>query len=95
MNKEQWNQYEEDLIEGLSQFGKIVHHWFVKKDEKDIFADPGNLFIEYESKEEAEKAMGEMQGRIYDERSITLYYMPRDMYYQNYKKNLTPPPIKK
>lgn len=34
-----------------------------------------------------------MQGRIYDERSITLYYMPRDLYYQNFKKNLTPPAI--
>jgi hypothetical protein len=42
----------------------------VKKDEKDICADPGNLFVEYESKVEAEKAMAEMQGRVYDERSV-------------------------
>lgn len=64
------------------------------KDEKDICADAGNLFIEYESKKEAEKAMEEMQGRIYDERSISLYYVPRDLYYQNFKKNVTPPAIK-
>jgi len=34
-----------------------------------------------------------MQGRIYDERTITLYFIPRDLYYQNFKKGLTPPPI--
>lgn len=71
-----------------------MHHWFVKKDEKDICADPGNLFIEYENKQEAEKAMSEMQGRIYDERTIQLFYVPRELYYPNYKKNLTPPAIK-
>ena len=32
LKKEEWEEYEEDLIEGFSQFGKIVHHWFVKKD---------------------------------------------------------------
>lgn len=35
-----------------------------------------------------------MQGRAYDERQVTLYYLPRDLYYQNYQKDLTPPPIK-
>lgn len=50
LSKDEWAEYEEDLIEGFSQFGKIIHHWFVKKDEKDICADPGNLFIEYETK---------------------------------------------
>ena len=38
--------------------------------------------------------MEEMQGRMYDERVVTLYYVPRELYYQNYKKNITPPPIK-
>jgi hypothetical protein len=38
--------------------------------------------------------MEEMQNRIYDERSIRLYYVPRDLYYKNYKKELTPPPLK-
>jgi len=94
LSKEHWQEYEEDLLEGFSQFGTVVHHWFVKKDEKDICADAGNLFIEYETKQEAEKAMSEMQGRIYDERTISLFYVPRDLYYQNYKKNLTPPAIK-
>jgi hypothetical protein len=50
--------------------------------------------VEYESKKEAEKAMEEMQGRIYDERVVSIYYVPRDLYYPNYQKNLTPPPIK-
>lgn len=36
-----------------------------------------------------------MQGRIYDERSITIYYVPRELYYPNFKKNMTPPVIKK
>lgn len=81
-------------MEGFSQFGTVVHHWFVNKDEKDICADAGNMFIEYESKKEAEKAMEEMQSRIYDERVVTLFYVPRDLYYQNFKKNITPPPIK-
>lgn len=57
LNKEQWTEYEEDLLEGFSQFGTVVHHWFVSKDEKDICAEAGNLFIEYETKKEAEKAM--------------------------------------
>ena len=94
LSKEQWKEYQEDLLEGFSQFGTVVHHWFVKKDEKDICADAGNLFIEYETKQEAEKAMSEMQGRIYDQRTIILFYVPRDLYYQNYKKNVTPPAIK-
>lgn len=93
LTKQQWQEYEEDLVEGFSQFGTLVHHWFVKKDEKDICAEPGNMFIEYESKAQAEKAMGEMQGRIYDERVITLYFVPRELYYQNYKKGLTPPTL--
>lgn len=95
LSKEEWGEYEEDLLEGFSQFGTVVHHWFVRKDEADICADPGNLFLEYESTGEAERAMAEMQGRIYDERTITLYYVPRELYYQNYKKGLTPPAIKK
>lgn len=71
-----------------------MHHWFVKKDEKDICADPGNLFVEYETRVEAEKATEEMQGRVYDERIVSLFYVPRDLYYKNYQKNITPPPIK-
>jgi hypothetical protein len=39
--------------------------------------------------------MSEMQGRIYDERTITLYFIPRDLYYQNFKKGLTPPTLDK
>lgn len=46
MNEEQWQDYYEDLIiDGFSQYGKIVHDWFVKSNEGDICADPGNLFI--------------------------------------------------
>lgn len=77
LTKQQWKEYEQDLMEGFSQFGTIVHHWFVKNDEKDICADIGNLFVEYEKKEEAQKAMGEMNGRIYDERVITMYNFPK------------------
>ena len=54
------------MIEGFSQYGKIVHAWFVSDAEKNICADPGNLFLEYEYKENAEAAMAEMQGRLYD-----------------------------
>lgn len=38
--------------------------------------------------------MSEMQGRAYDERNIQIYYVPRELYYQNYQKKLTPPAIK-
>lgn len=38
--------------------------------------------------------MNEMQGKFYDERVIKLFYVPRDIYYQNYKKDITPPTIK-
>lgn len=69
--------YHEDLIEGLSQFGKLVHNWFVKPSEKDICANPGDLFVEYECQEDAVKAMNEMQGKFYDERVIKIYYVPR------------------
>ena len=31
LSKEEWDEYEEDLIEGFSQFGKITHHWFINK----------------------------------------------------------------
>lgn len=37
--------------------------------------------------------MAEMQDRIYDERSIKLYYIPRDVYYKNFKKDMTPPTL--
>lgn len=94
LSKEAWDEYEEDLLEGFSQFGTVVHHWFVSKDDKDIGADSGNFFVEYESRKESLKAMEEMQGRMYDERSITLYYLPRELYYLNFKKTLTPPPLK-
>ncbi len=57
-------------------------------------ANPGDLFIEYESQEEAIRAMNEMQGKFYDERVIKLFYIPREIYYPNYKKDITPPAIK-
>ena len=38
--------------------------------------------------------MDDMQGRIYDERVIQLYYVPREIYYPNFKKDITPPVIK-
>ena len=45
LTPEQWEDYREDLIEGFSQYGKILHHWFVSDAEKNICADAGNLFI--------------------------------------------------
>lgn len=57
MAAEEIQDYHEDLLEGFSQYGKIVHNWFVKPSEKDICANPGDLFLEYESQEEAIKAM--------------------------------------
>ena len=38
--------------------------------------------------------MNEMQGKFYDERVIKLFYIPREIYYPNYKKDITPPAIK-
>lgn len=35
-----------------------------------------------------------MQGKFYDERVIKLFYVPREIYYPNYKKDITPPTIK-
>jgi len=31
LTEEQWLEYEEDLLEGFSQFGTVLHHWFVRK----------------------------------------------------------------
>ena len=70
-----------------------MHSWFVKKDQKDICADAGNLFLEYETVVEAEAAMAEMNNRVYDERTISLYYVPRNLYYANFQKDITPPQI--
>ena len=47
LNSEQWQDYFEDLIQGFSGYGTIIHSWFVKPSEKDICAEPGNLYIEY------------------------------------------------
>lgn len=91
LTPEQWQDYKEDLLEGFSQYGKIVHSWFVSDTEKNICADAGNLFLEYEYKENAEAAMAEMQGRLYDERTIKLFYWPRDLYYKNYQPAIIPP----
>jgi hypothetical protein len=30
MTAEEMQDYHEDLLEGFSQYGKIVHNWFVK-----------------------------------------------------------------
>jgi len=35
--------------------------------------------------------MSEMQGRLYDERIIKLFYWPRDLYYKNFRTDITPP----
>lgn len=35
-----------------------------------------------------------MQGRIYDERLIRLYFVTREIYYPNYRKELAVPAIK-
>lgn len=72
----------------------MVHNWFVKPSEKDICANPGDLFVEYEAQEDAVRAMNEMQGKFYDERVVRIFYVPREIYYPNFKKDLTPPAIK-
>lgn len=63
---EQWKEYEDDLVDGFEQFGKIRHKWFVRPSQKMVGADPGNLFVQYETKDQAEKAMANMQDRNYD-----------------------------
>ena len=50
-----------------------------------VAAEPGNLFIQYESREQAEKAMENMQNRNFDERVIKLYFVP-DAIYENHFK---------
>jgi hypothetical protein len=45
LTEEKWEEYKDDLIEGFMEYGKIVHSWFVKEEEKNICADAGNLFI--------------------------------------------------
>lgn len=35
--------------------------------------------------------MAEMEGRIYDERTLRLYYWPRELYYKNFRSEITPP----
>jgi len=35
--------------------------------------------------------MAEMQGRLYDERTIKLFYWPRDLFYKNFQPTVTPP----
>lgn len=50
---EQWADYEEDLIDGFSQYGKIKHKWFVHPTQKIVGASPGNLFVQYETKDQA------------------------------------------
>ena len=35
-----------------------------------------------------------MQNRIYDEKVIKLYFVPREIYYKNFKTDITPPTIK-
>lgn len=52
-----------------------------------VCAEPGNLFIEYEKKEEAEKAMEEMQGRNFDERELALYFIPTPIWLNHFKPN--------
>ena len=37
--------------------------------------------------------MSEMKGRIYDERTIQLYFIPREMYYKNFRPNIVPPTL--
>jgi len=50
-----------------------------------VGADPCNLFVQYETKDQAESAMGNMQDRNYDERSIRIFFIP-DVIYENHFK---------
>lgn len=43
-------------------------------------AEPGNLFVQYETKEMGEKALKNMQDRAFDERNIKLYLVPEEIY---------------
>ena len=78
------------MVEGFSVYGKIVHDWFVGKGKGKICANAGDMFIEYEKVEEAVAAFEEMNGRMYDEREIRLYFVPREFYYMNFQKGLDP-----
>ncbi len=67
-------------MQGFSLYGKIKHNWFVKKSQKMVGAEPGNLFVQYQNKDQAEKAMRQMQDRKYDERNVRIYFIPEDIY---------------
>lgn len=38
--------------------------------------------------------MNSMKSRVYDERVIEVYYVPREIYYENYKKGMAMPIVK-
>lgn len=85
MSADEWREYKDDLVEGFEAIGTVKHSWLVAKDQRMVCAEPGNLFIEFEKKEEAEKAMEQMQGRNFDERTLTLYYIPSSIYQSHFK----------
>lgn len=61
----------------------------MRPSQKMVGADPGNLFVQYETKDQAERAMGNMQDRNYDERSIKLYFIPDLIYEGHFKPQST------
>ncbi|CAD8152457.1 unnamed protein product [Paramecium pentaurelia] len=84
LNKNEWNEMREDLLEGFSQYGQIEDDFFVKPFQASLGAEAGSLFLVYSTFEDAQRTVISMYGRTYNQRSLKIIFINEQTYIRSY-----------
>jgi len=80
LQEKDYQEIFEDMIDGFKNFGQIVQLFIVKVSRPNIGAEPGNVLLEFDSRETSERAFNEMSIRKYDNREIKIQYLPEETF---------------
>ncbi|CAK79900.1 unnamed protein product (macronuclear) [Paramecium tetraurelia] len=84
LNKNEWNEMREDLLEGFSQYGHIEDDFFVKPFQAGLGAEAGSLFLVYTTIEDAQRTVISMTGITYNQRALKIIFINEQTYIRSY-----------
>lgn len=65
----------------LSKIGQIARLKVIRNGEEKLGAEVGSVFVEFEFKQDAEKASQKLSGRNYDGNKLAVCYVEESLYF--------------
>ncbi|CAK75433.1 unnamed protein product (macronuclear) [Paramecium tetraurelia] len=84
LNRNEWNEMRDDLLEGFSQCNQFEDDFFVRPFQAGLGAEAGSLFIVYSTIEDAQKIVISMYGRTYNQRALKIIFINEQTYIRSY-----------